>query len=173
MDTNAPDDDHWWFRLSEQERPNNWEFFTQPPGLLEHDGKWETNPKAENIKNLPDNYYLDRAQGKSRDYILVYYCNQYGFVQQGKPVYPEYLDHIHCAGDHISPVSGRSIVVGIDFGLTPAAVFGQQLPNGRWIWFDELVTDDMGTVRFGELLGQKVRSEYGGFEFLIVTGKQG
>jgi len=165
MDTNAPDDDHWWYRLSEQERPDNWEFFTQPPGLLEVDGTWQTNPKAENIDNLPADYYTQRAGGKSRDYILVYYCNQYGFVQQGKPVYPEYLDHVHCSDEKLEPVHGAPIIVGIDFGLTPAAVFGQCLPNGRWMWFDELVTDDMGTVRFGELLGAKVRGEYAGYEF--------
>ena len=26
MDTNAPDDDHWWYRLAETDRPANWDF---------------------------------------------------------------------------------------------------------------------------------------------------
>lgn len=173
MDTNAPDDDHWWYRLSEEERPHNWEFFTQPAGLLEANGKWVTASDAENIANLEPDYYLTRAPGKARDYILVYYCNQYGFVQEGKPIYPEYIDHIHTAQEVLEPVKGLPIYVGLDFGLTPAAIFGQRLPMGRWIWFDELVTEDMGTVRFAEVLGPKLRNEYKGFAFEIYGDPSG
>jgi len=37
----------------------------------------------------------------------------------------------------------------------------------RWIWIDELVTEDMGATKFAELLGWKLRSEYQGFEMQI------
>ncbi len=33
-DTNAPDEDHWYYRLAEETRPEGWEFFRQPGGLL-------------------------------------------------------------------------------------------------------------------------------------------
>jgi hypothetical protein len=103
--------------------------------------------------------------GKAPNYIRVYYCGQYGFVQEGKPVIPEYVDSIHC--QDVLPVSGVPIYVGIDFGLTPAAVFGQRLAMGRWIWFDELVTEDMGAVRFAEVLNAKMAGEYDGFTWDI------
>ncbi len=167
MDTNAPDDDHWWFRLSEDEKPEGWDFFSQPPGLIEVDGKWKTSPKAENLKNLELDYYLTRAAGKVRDYVLVYYCNQYGFVEDGKPVYPEYLDHVHCTSDDLQPIPDRTLYVGIDFGLTPAAVFGQQTVTGQWRWIDELVTEDMGAVRFAEVLGPILRNRYAGYDVEI------
>jgi len=163
LDTNSPDDDSWWYRLAEEERPRGWSFFAQPAGLIEVEGEWQTNSDAENLTNLEPDYYLTRAAGKSRDYILVYYANQYGFVKDGKPVYPEYHDHVHCAGSDLDPISGRTLYVGIDFGLTPAAVFGQQTISGRWHWLDELVTEDMGAVRFAEVLGEKLRGEYGAF----------
>lgn len=167
MDTNPPDDDHWWYRLAEEEKPTGWEFFRQPGGIIERDGKFIPNPNAENLQNLEPDYYTKRLAGKSKDYIRVYYCAQYGFVQDGKPVIPEYVDNIHCADEILKPVPGLPIYIGIDFGLTPAAIFAQRLVNGRWIWFDELVTEDMGCVRFADLLGPKIRGEYQGFDFEI------
>lgn len=168
MDTNPPDDDHWWYRLAEVDRPEGWEFFKQPGGLLEVGGEFIENPAAENLANLEPGYYKTRAAGKTPGYIRIYYAGQYGFVQEGKPVIPEYVDALHCSQNELMPTKGWGpIYVGLDFGLTPAAVFAQRLPLGRWIWFDELVTEDMGAVRFAEVLKAKMLGEYFGFEFEI------
>lgn len=173
LDTNSPDTDHWWYRLAEEERPDNWEFFAQPGGLIEVDGKWATNPDAENLGNLEADYYLTRAGGKNRDHVLVYYANMYGFVRDGRPVYPEYVDSVHCPGDLLDPIPGLVIFIGIDFGLTPAAVLGQRTPSGQWRWIDEVVTEDMGAVRFSGVLGQHLRERYAGFEFDIYGDPSG
>lgn len=162
-DTNMPDDDHWIYRLAEKERPDPavWQFFKQPGGLIEVNGKFLPNPKAENLNNLEPDYYTMRVAGKNADYVRVYYCAQYGFVRDGKPVYPEYVDAVHCANEILKPHRDHGpIWVGLDFGLTPAAVFGQQRTRGRWVWFDELVTENMGAVRFAELLKAKVLQDY-------------
>lgn len=165
MDTNPPDDDHWWYKLAEESRPDNWEFFRQPGGLVEVDGVFGNNPLAENTSNLESDYYLTRMGGKDADYIRVYYCNQYGFIKEGKPVYPEYVDSVHCSETILAPVPGVPIYVGLDFGLTPAATLAQHLPIGRWIVIDELVTEDMGAVSFAKILKAKLLGEYGSFEF--------
>lgn len=169
MDTNPPDDDHWWYRLAEEERPEGWEFFSQPGGLIERGGQFLPNPEAENLQYLepPGAFYTTRAQGASKEYTRVYYCGRYGFVQDGKPVYPEYADDIHAWKDPIAPLKDQPLYVGIDFGLTPAALFAQKTPSGRWLWIDELVTEDMGATRFAELLGPKLRGEYQGYEIHI------
>lgn len=166
MDANPPDDDHWWHHLSEIDKPIGWEFFKQPGALVEVGGEFKPNPMAENIGNLNEgiDYYLRRIAGKSRDHIRVYYCGQYGFVRSGKPIIPEYVDAVHFS-DAVDVVPGVPIYVGIDFGLTPAAVFGQRFSNGRWQWFDELVTEDMGAVRFAEALSSKIKREYQGYQF--------
>lgn len=44
--------------------------------------------------------------------------------------------------------------------MTPAAVFGQETASGRWLIFDELVTEDMGAKNFGRLLKTKINREY-------------
>jgi hypothetical protein len=167
MDTNPPDDDHWWYRLAEEDRPEGWEFFRQPGGLFEEGGKFVTNADAENLEWLEPDFYLERSQGKSKDHVRVYYCGRYGFVKEGKVVFPEYQDEVHCSKNPIAVDRHLPLYVGIDFGLTPAALFCQRTVTGRWVWVDELVTEDMGATRFAELLGPKIREEYAGFDVRI------
>jgi hypothetical protein len=67
-------------------------------------------------------------------------------------------------------VPGIPIRIGLDFGLTPAASFGQRLPNGRWIWFHELPTEDMGIKRYAALLIREIQEKFPGFEFETIWG---
>jgi hypothetical protein len=118
------------------------------------------------VENLPPQYYSRMQAGKDEEWIKVYVHGEYGFVSDGRPVYPEYSDHTHTASEILEPLQGHTIYVGIDFGLTPAALFAQSV-NGRWNIIDELVADDMGAVRFGDELGRILRGKYAGFEFEI------
>jgi hypothetical protein len=169
MDTNPPDEDHWWYKLSEEEHPDGWEFFRQPGAVYKDGSIWRLNPYGENFDNLNEggDYYLKRIPGKKEDYIKIYYGGQYGFVADGRPVINGYQDNIHCIFGEIAPDKKLTMFIGIDFGLDCAAVFGQKLANGRWVWVDELVTADMGTTKFAEALSRKIRGEYNGFKFEI------
>lgn len=172
MDTNPPDTDSWYWRMAEEEAEDldQWAFFTQPGGLVERNGKFLPNPEAENLDNLEENYYTNRMQGKTADHIRVYYCNKYGFVIDGKPVIGEYADDLHCAKEPLEANPKLPIYSGLDWGLTPAAVLGQKLPNGRWTVIDELVTEDMGAERFGQLYAAHVKERYPGFKFANPVG---
>jgi len=154
MDTNPPDEDHWWFKIFELERPDGWRLFRQPSGR---------GPHAENLRNLQPGYYQQTA-GKSPEWIKVYFDGEYGFVLDGKAVYSEYTDSFHCT-DWASVLPNHEIRVGIDFGLTPAAVFVQQDIHGRWRVIDELVAEDMGITRFSEQLNAKIQRDYPGYQF--------
>jgi hypothetical protein len=59
------------------------------------------------------------------------------------------------------------IQVGLDFGLTPAAVIGQRLPSGTWQIIDEIVTFDMGLERFGHQLISELNARYPGIQVLV------
>lgn len=157
--TNPPDNDHWWYKLAEEIKPEGWEFFRQPSGL---------SAGAENRENLPPNYYERQVAGKDEDWVKVYVHGEYGFVRDGKPVYPEYKDSLHCREFDVVP--SWPMYVGIDFGLTPAAVFGQKTPMGGWRWHSELVTQDMGAKRFAELLRNAMHERYPGMSFGAITG---
>lgn len=151
MDTNPPDSDHWFYRLFEESCPDNYELFKQPSGL---------SPEAENIQNLPNNYYQNMQTGKDKEWVNVYVHGMYGFVTDGKPVFPEYVDAVHSSNEELLPSKTDTIYVGIDFGLTPAATFGYLTATQRWNIFDELVTVDMGADNFSKLLKRHILRNY-------------
>ena len=174
LDTNPCDDDHWIYRLSEKEPPKGrfaWKFFRQPPGVFEAKdvpdempeaqgyvfaaGKWwKTNDKAENLNNLPVGYYEQLLGGKNIDWIRCYAEGKFTYVQEGKPVWSEYDDASMV--DDCQVLDGEPIQIGLDFGLTPAAVFAQRTPKGVWNVLHELVTFDMGLERFCTLLKEDI-----------------
>lgn len=155
-DTNAPDEDSWYFKLAELDRPEGWTFYRQPGGLFptgekRANGKeiFVPNPKAENLENLPDGYYERGQGGKDDDWIRVNLCNEYGFVVDGRPVHPEYVDSIHTAKDVIEYDPSLPLILGIDFGRTPAAAVVQFHKQwGRFVAIDEFVSEDMSQQLF-------------------------
>ena len=187
LDTNPMDDDHWYYRLAEKERPGGrfaWEFFRQPGGVNEIEiedlpedmpeaqgythqaGRWwKTNAQAENLKNLPNGYYDQLLGGKNLDWIRCYAEGKYTFVQEGRPVWPEYNDAM--MADDLMPEPNVPIQIGLDFGLTPAAIFAQKMPTGRWHVLHELVTFDMGLERFCSMLKSELASRFPGFETMV------
>lgn len=154
MDTNPPDDDHWWYRLAEMETPDNWEFFRQPPALIRNaDGEWLNNPLAENVQNLAQgyDYWRNQVGGKSDQWIQVYIEGRYGTVMDGLPVYPEYSDTIHISEKPLEP-EDRPLILGWDFGLTPACIIGQVTARGQLLLLGELVAERMGLQQFSEIV---------------------
>jgi hypothetical protein len=180
MDTNAPETEHWWpimsgetpvpDHISEEQalmliKPDNWTFFTQPPGMLEDRGEnnelmgYKPNPLAENYHNLPPAYYDNMIRGKMKSWIDVYVLNLLGSTAEGKPVYQGFAEKTHVAVEPIM-IAPMQIYCGIDFGLTPAAAFMQRLPSGRWLCVGELVCADMGAKRFAEVLRRFVADNF-------------
>jgi hypothetical protein len=169
-DTNACDNDHWYYRLAEEVKPEGWLFLRQPGGVTRKTptSPWEPNPLAENVKNLPLNYYANGAQGKTDAWVLVNLANEYGYVSDGKPVYPDYKDSTHCRAFELVP--GLPLHIGLDFGLTPAAQIGQRMANGQWRVRFELVTTDTGVIRFANLLKTFIAENCKGFTIGSITG---
>jgi hypothetical protein len=165
-DTNAPDEDHWYYKLAEEEKPEDWAFHRQPGGVYQVGDEWVINEQAENLGNLPDGYYRRGLQGKSNDWIKVNLANEYGFVAAGKPVYPEYVDSVHCMAEEYTPSRDLPILLGVDFGRTPACALIQYLPAmGRYVGFDEFVTEDMSAATFAPELKRYLDMNYPGFKF--------
>jgi hypothetical protein len=69
--------------------------------------------------------------------------------------------------DGLLPDPALPIQIGLDFGLTPAAVFGQRTPAGQWRVLHELVTFDIGLERFGSYLMSEVHSKFPRYEVLV------
>jgi hypothetical protein len=151
MDTNPPDASHWWPEMFEREQPEGWEQFIQPSGLADN---------AENIANLPPNYYRDLIAGKSAEWVTVYVHGRYGFLASGKPVFPEFQTHIHARP--AIEWNGQPVYVGLDFGLTPAAAIMQLPAGGGMQQIGEVTTTDTGAVRFAGELKRYLAEKFGG-----------
>ncbi len=172
-DTNPPTMDTWWYYQLEKLDPkdgvsfndNGWDVFKQPSGR---------SPYAENVENLPEGYY--DTQGRSDEYIRVYIDGEYGLSSNGMPVYKYFKPDYHMARGVLRPIvnSIRPIVIGMDLGLTPAAVIGQQDPRGRALILAECVSFDMGVQRFMRtLLRPLLYEKFPGAPVLIVTDPAG
>lgn len=159
-DTNPPDDDHWIVRQFEElldpdgnpldaEARAEQAIFRQPSGRAED---------AENLPNLSKDYYRRLARGKGQDFIRVYVDGLNGYVQDGKPVYPEYNDSIHCREFEVA--GHVPIDRGWDFGLTPACVFVQRMPNGQLRIFDEVVASRMGAKNLAKEVNRHTGEKY-------------
>lgn len=157
-DTNAPDTDHWYYELAEEVKPAGWTFLRQPGGVIEkvigkganRKSEWIVNPNAENLANLPDGYYINQVQGKKDDWIKVNLANQYGNVSDGKPIYQGSWDDIkHTSKYNLSamPIVPK-LLMGFDFGRTPACIIGQLMPNGKLRVIKELIATGMGIRKF-------------------------
>jgi hypothetical protein len=162
MDSNAWDQDHWLHGLW-AEPPKGWRFFRQPGAVMRVDQRWAPNPAAENLRHLPPEYYERLLAGQSDDWVRVFVANEFGFSIDGKVVYPEWSDGVHVAVQPLVPIAALPLHIGLDFGLTPAAIFGQRTARGRWLILDELIAEDMGLVRFSELLRGRLAERYAGF----------
>ena len=150
-DTNPPDTDHWWYKVFEEECPPGFKLWKQPSGLSDF---------AENVENLPPDYYPKLMRGKDTEWIKVYVKGEYGFVLDGRPVYPEYNDDIHCAKEILEPVKELPLLLGFDFGLTPACIVGQLMPTGQLRIIDEFVSSGMGIKQFAKFLKPQLAVKY-------------
>lgn len=150
LDTNPPDDEHWYYKFAEEQTPEGWEFYRQAGGLYKEGGEYKPHPDAENISNLTGGYeyYLRQLGGKTDDWVSVFLMGDYGTTADGKPVYPEYNDRVHTAETELKPILGLPIILGWDFGLTPAVAICQMTPRGQFIVLEELVAEDMGIRQF-------------------------
>lgn len=164
MDTNPPEDDHWWYQLAEEGclRSNTsaaskaavaelFGFFRGPSPLIKiGEGDYKPNPLAENVSFLPGGYqyYLDMIAGNTEDHINVMVMGNYGTIKDGKPVYPQYNDRLHCPEKPIGILEELPIGLGWDGGLTPTVVIGQQTKRGQLRVIAELIAEDMGVRQF-------------------------
>jgi len=151
FDTNPPaaDPKNWVYRLMEVEKPLKHEFFHQPPAIIKNeDGEWVGNPDAENVENhiAGYNYWLDQVHGAEPEYIRVMLEGRYGLIKAGLPVYDKLFVEEHISKQEDLPTPGLPVLMGWDWGLYPAIIFGQLLPTGKLKILKELAPDEQTSL---------------------------
>ncbi len=195
FDTNMPDEDTWWHDKMENP-PSNWAIYKQPAAIVrperyaemygeepsevleDKDGvQWCVNPGADNYDHLPKEYYPNLIPGKTEDWLRVYLRSEYGRSLSGTPVYEKtFVADFHVAASPLQPIRGDSypIVIGVDFGRTPAAVFKQRDPRGRVLTLGELTSENMGIETFiNTKLNPYVAQRFAGCTFVCAPDPAG
>lgn len=191
FDLNEPSEDHWLVQMTgevpypedmtPEERaalrwPKEWKYYVQPPALVEvygADGNvvtgYKINPKVENLRWLKPRYYHEKCRGKDKRWIDSRLMNRISVWVEGRPVWGMFREETHVAKQPLVPVPGWPIYVGLDFGRSPAAVFGQMV-NNRWQILDEVVAFDVGATQFAPLVKRKLEQRFGWARQSSLTG---
>lgn len=164
--TNPPDMDTFWENFL-SEPPANAAVFFQPSGL---------SPEADWVKFLPQDYYDNLAEGKSEDWIDVYIHAKFGKSLAGKAVFPSFRADFHVAKGPLRPIrSGeKPLIIGMDFGLSPAATINQIDLHGRFLTFASVTSEGMGISRFiTEKLRPVLVERFAGLPVMVVGDPAG
>ncbi|MFY0633674.1 MAG: terminase family protein [Vannielia sp.] len=191
-DLNAPPEGHWipYMRgdvpmpeeWTDEERrafqkPEGWEFFLQPAGLIEEivDGRvagyLENNAEnrerlaldpvdevAENMKWI-DVSYLELISAKNKSWIDTYVMNRVGLYRAGQPVYTGFREEIHVAKEPIEYNPNLPLIVGLDFARNPAMICIQVL-RGRVFVLDEYGVKNENATKYAPLFKQRLARKF-------------
>jgi hypothetical protein len=169
--------------MTEDERellglPSNWGYHIQPPALEEvRDGRgvvvgYSTNPRAENMRWLKPGYYEEKSRGKSKSWIDSRLRNVITIVVDGDPVWPSFSLDTHVAPAALLPVKGHDVIVGMDFGRRPCAVFMQEI-NNRVFVQHEFRAYGASSVSFAPMFKRFLEKHYPGFRYRIFGDPKG
>ncbi len=164
--TNPPDMDTFWEQFLSAP-PANAECFFQPSGL---------SAEADWVDFLPDGYYDNLAEGKSEDWVDVYINAKFGKSLSGQPVFRAFDLDTHVAEKKLNYIKSTThpLIIGMDFGLTPAATVSQVDPLGRFLTYDCLTSEGMGTLRFvREKLKPLLGNKFPGMPILVIGDPAG
>lgn len=144
-DVNAPDVLSWVYRDFWESLKPGYRRFHQPGGR---------DPEAENLAAVGRGYYDDAARlnAHRKWWVRRMIDNRPGFTRDSDMVYPSYDDERNLAERRIEPVKGLKIVAGIDGGLTPAALYRQELPSGQSRWLAEVALERGGMAELARAM---------------------
>ena len=170
MDSNPPKTSHWLYTTFETGKvPKGWEKFQQPPAVYmdTQNGEWVLNPDAENLAHLPDSYYEKQLAAGTDDSIRVNLGGEFGMSRKGKPVFNKFAEHKHVAKQVLEPLRGYPLIVGMDFGLTPASVLMQVTGRGVRIYDELPATDETLEDYLDEYLLPLLTKRYQGYNVTV------
>lgn len=139
--------------------------------------EWLVNPEADNLRYLSKDYYANLVPGKSQDWISVYLACEYGRSLSGTPVYDRsFVGDFHISKEALrySRSSEYPIIIGQDFGRTPACVFLQRDVRGRVLCLGEITSEGMGIDTFvKQKLNPYIARRFPGCTFVVAPDPAG
>jgi len=159
-DCNPPEVDTWFEQDFVSTPIEGYRLHRQPGGR---------SIEAENVKHLPTDYYDKMARGQPSWWVRRFVDAEFGYSQDGLPVYPEFDTRRHIAAAPLKPSEGLPLILGLDGGLHPAATISQAMPDGQWRVLEELYFGRMGPGRFAEMIRLALEARYRELEISLLA----
>lgn len=165
-ESNMPVRGSEWYTYLELERPEHCEVLKQPSAL---------SPLAENLEFLPPDYYSTLMNGATARWIQAHIKCEYPDSLDGKAVYAESFDTSrHVSKTPLRPMHDTLVLMGVDQGRSPAAVFCQVDGAGRLRLLGELHASDCGMDKFArQYIRPYVVANFAGLPLLAVIDPAG
>lgn len=160
-DFNAPDILNWCYRDFYEDMKPGYRLYRQPGGL---------EPNAENLAIVGRGYYEQQAKLNAHRpwWIRRMIHNKPGFTRDLAIVYPEFDDDRNVASGELEVFRELPVLVGIDGGLTPAAVFCQEMSDGQFRVLAEIAMERGSETGLAAAMNALMARRFRNCEFAVV-----
>lgn len=188
-ETNSFSEDSEWCPLLEENLPENWAYFVQPPGctVVDEDNHFEFPDydlgdlvmTGENAENLTPTYYSDMILSKGgleSNWVRQYILNEIAPSVAGEAVFRNsFVRDFHISTKGLQTNFSLPLCIGLDTGRNPAATITQIDPTGRLLVLGECWASNCGMEQFiREHLGPLLYSpRYNGAPVYLVIDPAG
>jgi hypothetical protein len=122
--------------------------------------------KEENEAHLPKDYYAFLCDAfHDPDLVRRFVEGEIVAVYSGVSVFPEARDKVHITSERLKPFKDAPLILGFDYGLTPATLITQILPNGQWRWLSEVQSFNHAFDVHLDALRTHLHDHYPGYEY--------
>lgn len=139
-ETNSFSEDDAWFERLELNLNPSWGYFIQPGAR---------DPGAENLENLQPDYYKDLVANNTPEWVEQYVDNKVTPSLSGEAVFrSSFNPSFHISPSPLLPQQGGMLIIGMDFGRSPACLLTQMDARGRILVLREAISENMGIEQF-------------------------
>ena len=126
-------------------------------------------PARENEANLPRGYYDAMRRIMGEDMARRFVDGECFTMYPGQPVFKGFRENVHFRQE-LEPIPGLPIVLGLDFGLAPAALFAQISSQGQLRVLKELQMYDASAREMAPQIQSVMQNEFSGHRLARAWG---
>ncbi len=159
-DSNPPPLSGEWHNFLVSDKPDDCLFVHQPSGL---------DPRATWRRYLPDGYYERLVQGHDKDWVSTHVRSMWSPDLSGEAVFRNSFNPEFHIRQSLQGSPGLALLLGADWGRTPAVLFAQLDARGRLCILKELLAENMNVELFYSTIVQPcMLNEFTGYRHFLI-----
>jgi len=164
-DSNPPPEGGEWYGFLVLDKPDDCTFVHQPSGM---------SPAATWREWLPENYYERLIQGHDKDWVNTHVHSMWSPDLAGEAVFRHSFNPDFHIRSGLKKIPAAPVLLGADWGRTPAVLFGQQDARGRLLVQHELTAENMNIELFySTIVKPFLLEQYPGYRHFLIGDPAG